>query len=134
LEPSLSPGGKSLPYRTNESGRQEIYVVHYPGLAGKWQISAGGGWDPQWSANGKELLFLTPGGALMSAAVSTVPTFRVEAPVRLFDVDPPGKYRGSRNYALTSDGQRFLVKEFARDSGPPSTTILLDWIAVLGRR
>ena len=39
----ISPDGKWVAYASDESGNWEIYVTTFPGAAGKWQISRGGG-------------------------------------------------------------------------------------------
>jgi len=54
----LSPNGKWLAYRSDESGRYEVYVTAFPGPAGKWQVSNGGGVFPSWSADGKQLYYI----------------------------------------------------------------------------
>ena len=41
--PAFSPDGRWLAYRSDETGRDEIYVRPYPGPGGKWQISNDGG-------------------------------------------------------------------------------------------
>ncbi len=60
----LSPDGRWLAYQSNSSGRVEIYVRPFPGLAGQWQISNSGGQEPLWSRSGKELFYRTPDGVL----------------------------------------------------------------------
>ena len=50
--PRLSPDGHLLAYISDESGRNEVCVVRYPQMNGKWQVSNGGVdfapiWDPQ---------------------------------------------------------------------------------------
>ena len=51
----ISPDGKWVTYASDESGAWEIYVTSFPGAAGKWQVSRGGGVEPRWSGDGKEL-------------------------------------------------------------------------------
>jgi Tol biopolymer transport system component len=53
----FSPDGRWIAYVSDESGRPEIYVQPYPGPGGKWQISADGGIEPVWNANGRELFY-----------------------------------------------------------------------------
>ena len=51
----FSPDGRWVAYRSDESGRSEIYIQGNPERRGKWQISAEGGFQPHWRADGKEL-------------------------------------------------------------------------------
>lgn len=51
----FSPDGKWVAYGSNESGRGEIYVTSFPEARGKWQVSTGGGDQPRWAGDGKEI-------------------------------------------------------------------------------
>ncbi len=51
----FSPDGKWVAYVSNESGRDEIYVQSFPLSGAKFQISTGGGSEPQWRKDGTEL-------------------------------------------------------------------------------
>ena len=42
----LSPNGRWLTYSSTESGREEVYVTHFPSGAGPWQVSQTGGTFP----------------------------------------------------------------------------------------
>ena len=53
----FSPDGKWLAYMSNETGRNEVYVVSFPSLEAKQQVSGQGGNYPRWSATGQELFF-----------------------------------------------------------------------------
>ncbi len=55
--PALSPDGRWLAHRSDESGIPEVYVQPFPGPARRWQISAGGGCNPRWSRKGRELFY-----------------------------------------------------------------------------
>ena len=48
-EATLSPDGRWIAYRSNSSGRIEVYVQPFPNLTAKWQISADGGNEPELS-------------------------------------------------------------------------------------
>ena len=54
----ISPDGKWVAYASNESGDWEIYVTTFPGAAGKWQVSRGGGTEPRWRGDGKEIFYI----------------------------------------------------------------------------
>ena len=91
----LSPNGKWLAYLSDESGRIEIYVTAFPGSGGKWQVSSGGGDNPSWSADGKQLYY-TNGDKLMVAPIQNAETFEFGAsaalPIHLndfADIGPP---------------------------------------------
>jgi len=51
---SFSPDGRWVAYTSAESGRNEIYVVPFPGPGGKWQISQSGGQYPRWRRDSGE--------------------------------------------------------------------------------
>lgn len=52
----------------NDSGRDEIYVVPFPGPGGKTQVSADGGTAPRCSRSGREL-FYRNGDKMMAVEV-----------------------------------------------------------------
>ena len=132
LNGKLSPDGRYIVYQSNESGRPEIYVQTFPGPGGKWQVSADGGNDPAWRADGREVFYRAPDQKLMAVEVGSGAEFQAGIPRALF----PGQIQTGtmRNkYAATSDGQRFLlVAPLGRESMTP-TTIVVNWSAGLGK-
>ena len=84
----FSPDGRAVAYVSDESGRNEVYVVSFPDAAGKLRVSAEGGRMPAWSGDGKELFFLTSDGSALMAAPVTHRGADIEigAPARLFQV------------------------------------------------
>ena len=65
----FSPDGKWVAYASNESGKWEIYVTSFPDARGKWQVSHGGGDQPRWRSDGKELYYLAADGKIMAVPV-----------------------------------------------------------------
>ena len=54
----VSPDGRWLAYESDESGQLEVYVRPFPRFdAGRWQVSTGGGKQPVWAHNGRELFY-----------------------------------------------------------------------------
>jgi serine/threonine-protein kinase len=105
---SFSPDGLWVAYSSDDSGRSEIYVRAYSGSGGRHAVSTeGGGW-PRWSADGREIFFLSE-GSLWSAAVRTAPDFASEPPQKLFAV--PDEIVVESFYEVFPDGQRFLMIE-----------------------
>ena len=64
----LSPDGRWLLYQSDASGRAEIYVRRYPALDRQWQVSDGGGVQPRWSRNSREIYY-RGGGHLVAATL-----------------------------------------------------------------
>ena len=128
--PVFSPDGNWLAYRSNESGRQEIYVQPFPGPGGKWQISTDGGEEAMWAHSGREL-FYRNGDKMMAVDITTEPTFTHGTPQLLFE----GQYSsyGPRAvYDVTSDGQRFLmIKESEEESTTTQLNVVLNWFEEL---
>ncbi len=52
----LSPDGRWIAYASDETGRFEVYVQPFPASGGKWQITTGGGEQPQLAARRKGTL------------------------------------------------------------------------------
>jgi len=129
----FSPDGKWVAYNSNETGKWEIYVTSFPDAEGKWQISAGGGEQPRWRGDGKELFYLSSDGRVMAAPVSTSIHFSFGTPVALFQANPkqPVSYLDIFSYDVARDGQKFLINTEVRpaDAGPVS--VLLNWPAKL---
>jgi hypothetical protein len=73
-------------YSSNESGKFEIYVRPFPASPenGKWLVSSGGGYQPLWNRNGKELFYLAPDGKAMSMEIDTTASLRSGTPKPLF--------------------------------------------------
>jgi Tol biopolymer transport system component len=67
--PSFSPDGRWLAYASNESGRLQVYFRAFPGPGGKRTVSTGGGADPRWRADGREIYF-NRGDAVLAADVT----------------------------------------------------------------
>jgi hypothetical protein len=66
--------GRWIAYRSDKSGRPEIYVRPFSDSAGgvtEWTISNGGGTEPRWRRDGKELFYFTGEGTLVAVEVST---------------------------------------------------------------
>jgi hypothetical protein len=108
-------------YRSNETGRFEVYVRDHRSGSGRWLVSSKGGQLPRWSSNGNELFFLE-GDSLMAVRVATTPVFRLEGdPVRLFTSSPANRY--SMNlYAPMPSGQGFLIP---KPLGDPKRALVL---------
>jgi serine/threonine-protein kinase len=124
----FSPDGRWVAYRSNESGRHEVFVRPFPVPGAKWQISAEGGSGPRWSLSGREL-FYRNGDKTMAVDVETQPAFRAGRPRLLFE----SPYLWS--YDVAADGSRFLmIRRDPAESGPPRVNVVLNWFEDVKRR
>ena len=130
---SPADGGEAprwLAYTSHETGRYEVYVRDYPGGQHKWQISSQGGFQPHWRHDGRELFYLTLDGKLMSVAVTISPTFEFESPAPLFltGLHFLPQYRTWMNqYAVSRDGQRFLLNLWLPEAAQGPITAVIPW-------
>jgi eukaryotic-like serine/threonine-protein kinase len=132
----FSPDGKWVAYNSNESGKWEVYVTSFPESHGKWQISAGGGEQPRWRGDGKELFYLSSDGRVMAAPVSIGVSFNASAPVALFQANPrqPVSYLDIFAYDVTRDGQKFLINTDVKPEERVPITVVLNWMAELAKK
>ena len=108
FNPALSPNGRWLAHASDESGRNEVYVRPFPGPGGRWQVSTGGGFQPVWSRDGRELFFLTLDGLMMAARLRDGPAFTVADVHPLFDASGFVLDAFHQAFDITPDGRHFL--------------------------
>src|SRR5262249_16811893 len=124
----ISPDGNWLAYASDESGDWEVYVTTFPGAVGKWQVSRGGGTEPRWRGDGKEIYYLAPGGILTAVSVSNEGTFSTGQPTPLFQFHgrAPISSTDTFSYAVSSDGSRFIVNRYLKPDHVDPLTIVLN--------
>jgi eukaryotic-like serine/threonine-protein kinase len=124
----FSPDGRWLAYHSSESGTPEVYVVPYPTASRRWQVSSLGGTLPRWRADSKEIFYASRDNRLMAvAAEARDGGLDVGTPRALFEARPVGP---RAFYAVSPDGQRFLVNTLQGD-GPASITLVQNWSGAL---
>jgi serine/threonine protein kinase len=125
-QPQFSPDGKWIAYTSDESGQPEVYVQPFPTSGSKWQISNGGGTQPMWLRDGKELFFMGEDRKLYATDIHVSSTFEFGMPHSLFEVH-------GRSYVPARDGQRFLVN-MSSDAAPSPINIVVNWTAALNKK
>lgn len=128
----ISPDGKWLAYASNESGEWQVYVTTFPGAQGKWQVSPGGGTEPRWRGDGKEIFYVDPKGMLMAVTVNTDGTFTTGAGSPLLQLHgrAPISNTDLYTYDVSKDGKRFLVNRYVKPDHVEPLTVVLN--ATLG--
>lgn len=131
MHPAISPDGRWLAYTSDESGRYQVYVQSFETRDRREQVSAEGGAEPRWSADGRELFYLADSQMLMA-----VPFRNGEPgkPAALFQAKTPNivtPYR--QRYVPSPDGRRFLVYTVDTSRRPKPITVTLNWRALINR-
>ena len=134
VQAEFSPDGRFVVYTSDESGTAEIYVQPFPNATdGKWMISSGGGVEPRWSPDGRELFYFA-GQTLMTVPVSLRPSFSSRTPMRLFNAPiQPGYTNDSDRWQVAPDGRRFVLLVPAGPNQVPPIDVVVNWPALLAR-
>jgi hypothetical protein len=133
--PQLSPDGRWLAYVSNESGRHEVYVQPYPGPGERITVSTDGGFEPQWSPDGREL-FYRIGARVMAVSFQTSPAFRSSRPVELFEAPYTSGATIAAiatTYDVAPDGEHFLMIEGGEEEVANQLQVVLNWFEELKR-
>jgi Tol biopolymer transport system component len=116
----LSPDGKYLVYVSNETGDYEIYLWSLSEGGGKWQVSTGGGFDPQWRDDGREIYFRSPSNDLLAVDVNT--TGR-EPEIGL----PQPLFNRRWDYDVNKDGSRFIFATPLSNREANKFVVVVNW-------
>jgi eukaryotic-like serine/threonine-protein kinase len=123
----LSPDGKWLAYSSTESGREEVYVTHFPSGQGRWQVSQNGGTFPVWSQGAKEIWFVGTDTMMHVASVNPNSQEFEMGPVQsLFQItytSPVGT-----PYDVSPDGKKLVLSTFPESVATP-LVMVTNWAA-----
>jgi eukaryotic-like serine/threonine-protein kinase len=130
---TLTRDGRWYAFESQQSGTDEIYVAPFPKGARR-RVSTGGGFQPRWRADGRELYYAAPNGDIMAVTVRTTDPIELAVPVRLFSAcggltaQRPGSGGGGL-FDVTANGARFLMACSGPASKPAAITVSVDWAA-----
>ncbi len=115
---AASPDGRWLAYQSNESGRPEIYVRELAGSGGRWPISTGGGEEPRWSPDGRELYYRI-NAQLMAVPIETRSSSQAAASVSA----AKSEFRNPKSEisAVSAPKSAIRIPKFEILAGPPKT-------------
>jgi len=129
----FSPDGRWVAYVSDQSGLYEVYVRAFTtdfasgsaGTGASVLVSRGGGSEPRWRRDGRELFYLAQDGKMMAVPVAAAATFTVAAATALFQA-PVGSIVGD----VIADGSRFLLVTPVGPSASAPFTVVLNWSAL----
>jgi dipeptidyl aminopeptidase/acylaminoacyl peptidase len=125
---TFSPDGRWIAYTTDETGQPNVYVQPFLRAGGKVRISQNGGRNPHWRADGRELFYFDQNGTMTSASIDAKNTLAPGPPKTLF---PAGVISTNNMYAVTKDGQRFLVNRPQSTATATPLTVIVNWASTL---
>jgi len=125
----FAPDGKSFAFVSDESGQPQVYLQSFPSPTLQAQVSTGGGTQPRWRPDGRELFYLAPHGKIMAVSMRGSATLETDAPRPLFNT-PLDSGALRQTYAVSPDGQRFLLQTPSASSSS-TLTVVLNWPGLL---
>ena len=135
--PSISPDGRWLLYSSTQTGSREVFVESMPEQMGgpvagfKRMISIGGGTQPAWRADGKEIFYVAADGKMMSVSVVTSgASLKLTLPKPLFQARLAFN-SVPRQYDVSADGKRFLLAQPLEESTSVPITVIVNWPELL---
>jgi serine/threonine-protein kinase len=133
--PALSPDDRWLAYESNEASSGDIFVRAFPNVAdGSQRVSVGGGEQPVWSHDGRELFYVEPGSPRRLMAVA-VQSGDLGQPQPLMEW--PYETRPARSYDVDPSGHRFLALKprpvALSNAKPAQLHVVQNWFEELKR-
>jgi Tol biopolymer transport system component len=132
-EAVFSPDSRWLAYVSDESGRYEVYLQPFPGPGSRTQVSSGGGEEPAWSRDGREL-FYRDGTRMMAVPLGSGGELDPGKPALLFSGMFFDNITPNRSYDVAADGRFWMVTEPVGAELPQEIHIVLGFAEELRRR
>ena len=132
--PAVSPNGDFLAFTSNESGRDEVYVMPLRDPRNTRRVSSDGGQAPRWSREGDELFFRFGRSGAFAARIQTTPELAVLNIEHLF-AEGLHRYEADANhpaYDVDSAENRFLMLSLT-DPSEEETVVVLNFFEELKR-
>jgi Tol biopolymer transport system component len=132
--PALSPNEQWLAFTSNQSGREEVYVRRLVGEGEQIQVSVGGGTEPVWNPDGRELIYRSGTNAearaeptITAATIATRPTLAVTSRKALFPGAGIVTANPHGNFDISPDGKRFALVR----SNPSARVMVIQNLATM---
>jgi Tol biopolymer transport system component len=135
----LSPDGSTLAVSTRTpDGQGNIFLTPFPSADRRWVVTTDGGTSPRFSADGRELFYLSGlrddagglYGKLMRVPVTLHPSVTIGVPAALVAESDTLSLAG---FSVSPDGQRFLMSTAAPAAAGegPRVVLVQNWGAGL---
>ena len=130
-EPRFSPDGNWMTFNATVGGRPEVFLIPIPPTGERWQLSAAGGAQGRWRADGLAVYYLSPTGDLMMVDVKTA-AGQPPAIGRARALFNTGMVLASNidQFAPSADGSRFLLRRPVASAGT-DLHVIVNWPRLL---
>ena len=135
----FSPDGRWVAYTSNQSGRDEVYVMPFHGErprnsetpmgSERSQISLSGGGQPRWRRDGKLLFYVDADNTIVAVPVTMrAGKLVIGIPRSLFSAanSQPGTHE--QYYDVSPDGSKFIINTAAQERAAP-ITLVENWLS-----
>jgi len=128
----VSSDGRWIAYASDESGAWEVYIQSFPEPGDKQDISVGGGIEPHWRRDGRELFYLAADRNVIAVEITPGSILKIGPRTALFRAPVASLNPYVNQYAVAADGQRFVIdaaEEHKRNQ--ELITVVVNWTALL---
>ncbi len=134
--PAVSPDGRFVAGVSQVNSGYHVFVQTLEGPPGRWQISSGqNAFVPRWTKGGRELVYESTDGNLMSVDIDTRQGFHAGVPHTLFALPVPSPAREISYWDVDATGERFIVIAAPRNSTAGRTMeVVTDLRALVERK
>ena len=103
-----TPDGRFIAYVSDQTGRSEVWIASFPDGARPQRLSLAGGTGPRFSANGRELFYVSPLDEVIAVPIELGISIELGEPVVLWgasfrDLD------GQPEWEVIDNGERFVI-------------------------
>jgi len=109
--PALSPDGRWIAYTSEATDIQEVWIATFPDVRqAREKISEGGGTEPRWSRDGRELFFRDGNDDLVYVEVADGSELSFTSPRPLFNASPYRSNPFNFAYDVMHDGTFVMIR------------------------
>ncbi len=112
----------------HETGRSEFYLAPFQRHGAKVPISSAGGGSPRWRQDNNQIFYLDENTLMVAAVRGGDSEIDVGDARLLFQTRMSNR---SFSYAVTENGQRFLMNKPSEETSPKRITLVVNWPAML---
>ena len=132
--PALSPDGRWMAYTSAATGRPEVWVATFPDVReARYKISEGGGTEPRWSPDGRELFYRDGNDDMVVVEVVDGEDLDFTAPHRLFSASSYRPQRYYFGYDIMPDGEEFVMIRGTSPGAVSRLVVIEDFRRLLDR-